>query len=99
MQWLQDVHADRHPVLSRPRAAPALNPVTIEGIFPELLRFRLPAWDDGVALYVERKRLPSEVDAHLRDAGYRFVVEADLDAHTPEALVESFRNWRAERSR
>jgi hypothetical protein len=39
--WLQDVHADRDPVPRRPRATPALNPVTIEGIFPDLLRFRL----------------------------------------------------------
>jgi hypothetical protein len=36
---------------------------------------------------------------HLLDAGRRFTVEADLDALTPEELVGSFRDWRAERSR
>jgi hypothetical protein len=98
--WLQDVHADRHPVGSRPRAAPvALHQVVIEGIFPDLVRLRLPDWSDDVPLYVERKRLPPEVDAHLLDAGYRFAVDADLDALTPEELIESLHNWRAERSR
>jgi hypothetical protein len=72
--------------------------VVIEGIFPDLVRLRQPSWGD-MSLYVDRRTLPPEVDVHLLDAGYRFVVEADLDALTPEALVESFRNWRAERSR
>jgi hypothetical protein len=82
-----------------PEPPPALHPVTIEGVFPDLVRFRLPSWSEDVPLYVERKTLPPEVDAHLLDAGYRFAVDADLDALTPEQLVASFRNWRAERSR
>jgi hypothetical protein len=40
-------------------------------------------------------RLPREVDACLLQAGYQFAVDADLDALTPEALIGSFRNWRA----
>jgi hypothetical protein len=63
-----------------------------------LLRFRLPAWSDDAVLWVERKRLPPEVDEHLLH-GYRFFVDADLDALTPDELVASFRNGRAERSR
>jgi hypothetical protein len=73
--------------------------VVIEGIFPDLLRFRLPARSDDAVLYVERKRLPPEVDAHLLHAGYRFTVDANLDALTLDELVASFHNWRAERSR
>jgi hypothetical protein len=85
--WLQDVHADRHPVRIRPRAVPvALNRhrVVIEGVFPDLVRLRLPDWSADVPLYVERKTLPPEVDAHLLEAGYRLVVDANLDALTPE---------------
>jgi hypothetical protein len=67
--FVQDVHADRHPVPRRPRAAPMLNPVTVEGVFPDLVRLRLPSWDDDAVLYVERKRLPREVDARLLEAG------------------------------
>jgi hypothetical protein len=70
--------------------------VEIEAIFPDLVRFRLPAWSEDAVLYVERKRLPREVDIHLLEAGYRFAVEADLDALTPADLVASFRNWTAE---
>jgi hypothetical protein len=69
----------------------------IEGIFPDLLRFRLPSWSDDQVLYVERKWLPPEVDAHLLHAGYRFAVDADLDALTLEELIESLHNWSAER--
>jgi hypothetical protein len=82
----------------RPRAVPAAlsgHRVVIEGIFPDLLRCRLPAWSDDVVLYIERKRLPPEIDAHLLEPGYRFAVDADLDALTPEALIASFRNWYA----
>jgi hypothetical protein len=95
LTWIRDVHADRHPV---PRAAGAAGPVAlsqhrvvIEGVFPDLVRFRLPAWSEDAVLYVERKRLPPEVDEHLLHAGYQFFVDADLDALTPEALIESFR--------
>jgi hypothetical protein len=102
LSWIRDVHADRHPVpRRRPRAepgAPSGHRVVIEGIFPELLRFRLPAWSDDVPLYVSRRTLPPDVDTHLLHAGYRFFVEADLDALTSYELVESFRNWRAERT-
>jgi hypothetical protein len=35
----------------------------------------------------------------LLDAGYQFSVDADLDALTPDELVASFHDWRAERSR
>jgi hypothetical protein len=73
-----------------------LHRVEIEGIFPDLLRFRLPAWSEDAVLHIERKRLPPEVDAHLLQAGYRFAVEADLDALTPADLVASIRNWTAE---
>jgi hypothetical protein len=98
--WLQDVHADRHPVPIRPHAEPVTgHRVVIEGIFPDLLRLRLPSWNDDVVVYVDRRTLPPEVDAHLLHAGYQFAVDADLEALTPEELTESFHNWRAERSR
>jgi hypothetical protein len=71
--------------------------VTIEGILPDLVRLRLPAWNDDVPLYVDRRTLPRDVDEHLFHAGYRFAVEADLDALMPEQLVASFHDWRAER--
>jgi hypothetical protein len=74
MWWLQDVHYDRRPVQRRLRVAPVElsgHRVVIEGVFPDLVRFRLPAWSDDAVLYIERKRLPTEVDAHLLHAGYR----------------------------
>jgi hypothetical protein len=43
--------------------------------------------------------LAGDVNARLFEAGYWFAVDADLDALTPDELTESFRNWRAERSR
>src|SRR5262249_811892 len=99
--WIQDVRADRYlkPEL-RPRVSPVAlsgHQVEIEGIFPDLVRFRLPAWSDDAVLYVERKRLPPEVDEHLLHAGYRFAVAADLDSLPAEELIGSFRNWTAER--
>ena len=57
--WLQDVHADRRPPPRRPRAsAVALSQqrVVIDGVFPHLVRLRLPAWSEHAVLYVERKR-------------------------------------------
>jgi hypothetical protein len=93
--FVQDVHADRHPVeRCRPHAPPAeLHPVVVEGVFPHLVRLRLPSWDDDTVLYVERKTLPREVDAKLLEAGYRFAVEADLKTVTADELVASFWNW------
>jgi hypothetical protein len=50
-----------------------------------------------VSLYVERERLPPEVDGHRLHAGYQWAVDAHphLDALPPEKLVASFGDWRA----
>ena len=65
-------------------------------IFPHLVRLRLPAWNDDV-LYVERKTLRRYVDNGQPQTGYRFLVDADLEALTPYDLVASFHDWVAER--
>ncbi|MBV9355299.1 MAG: hypothetical protein JO023_07185 [Chloroflexi bacterium] len=70
--------------------------MTIEGIFPHLVR--LPAWNDD-ALYVERKTLPRQVDDGQPQAGYRFLVDTDLEPLTLYDLVASFHDRVAERHR
>jgi hypothetical protein len=73
-----------------------LHRAEIEGIFPDLLRFRLPDWNEDAVVYVDRRTIPPDVDACLLKPGYRFFVDADLEALTPYDLVALFRNWTAE---